>query len=219
MSEEQMRGEGEARKARSIARLTGEGVPIIDHLPWIECDPALVQSLEAVACRAMVICLLGVYAEPDGMPRDLLDKFLDSRGVRGDLTPRENEFLAKEIPSRQDRASFTWQYECAHVLLWAMGYNEALCAPTESCTAQGVSVIVAPRSLVQLMEESNFRSPQEIFDGADLIFRYHWAARNAALRHEEPPAGLIEAVCYYRHYAFNWLIDSGTNWDDVDTST
>jgi hypothetical protein len=153
------------------------------------------------------------------MPRDVVEKHLHARGVLEDLTANERAFLAKVRPSEQDRGPFTWQYECAHVLLWAMGYVDALGPPTTYCTAQGVGAILAPRSLVELIKGAKFRSSNELFDEADVIFRYHWAARNSSLRGEEPPVGLIEPVCYYRHYALNWLTDSAADWDNVDTST
>jgi hypothetical protein len=219
MTEDQMRNAGEARKVRSIARLKADGVPTIEHLPWIECDPASIRDLEAIARRVMVIGLVAVYAEPNGMPRELLGEFLKARGVEGDLTAKERSFLAKVDPTEQDRSGFTWQYESAHALLWSMGYVDSLGSPTECCTAQGVSATIAPRSLVQLMEESKLRSADEIFDEADLIYRYHWAARNASLRREKPQGGLMTPVCYYRHYALNWLTRSSADWDDVDTST
>ncbi len=219
MTEDEMRREGESRKARSIARLRIESVPTIDHLPWIECDPSTLQNLEQIARRTMVISLLAVYAEPDGMPKETLETYLDLRNVRQDLTPKERAFLANSQPSENDRGPFTWQYEAAHVLLWALGYVDALGGPTKYCTAQGVSSIVAPRSLSQLIENARPRSGDEIFDETDLHFRYHWAARNASLRRQEAPAGLIVPVCYYRHYALNWLVDRETDWDDVDTST
>ena len=144
MTEDEMRHEGESRKARSIARLRSESVPTIDHLPWIECDPSTLQHLEQIACRTMVISLLAVYAEPNGMPKESLQTYLDLRNVRQDLTPKERAFLANSQPSENDRGPFTWQYECAYVLLWAMGYVDALGGPTTYSTAQGVSAIVAP---------------------------------------------------------------------------
>jgi len=219
MTDDQMRPQGESRKARSIAQLQRENVPTIAHLPWIECDPATLQALEAVARRTMVICLLAVHAEDNGMPKEILQEYLDLRGVRGDLTANERSFLANPDLSEKDRGPFTWQYEAANVLLWAMGYVDPLAPPTVYCTAQGVSAIVAPLTLQQLIDQANFRSPDEIFDASDLHFRYHWAAREAGLRGQEGPAGLIIPVCYYRHYALNWLTDNEAEWDNVDTST
>jgi hypothetical protein len=219
MTEDEMRKDGELRKARSIARLRAEGVPVIDHLPRIKCDPATIQSVDAIARRTMVLCLLAVYAEQDGMPREVLEKYLDLREVREYLTPNEHGFLAKLNPSEEERGPFSWQYECAQVLLWAMGYVDALAKPTTYCTAKGVSAIVAPRSVRELVQGAALRSTDEMFDECDLIFRYHWAARNAYLRRQEPPAELLAPVCYYRHYALNWLTDSRFNWDEVDTST
>ena len=219
MTEDQIRQQGEARKARSIARLRREGVPTIEHLPRIECDPATIQDLEAIAHRTMVIALLAVYAEPDGMPIEVLEQYLDLRGVRQDLTKKGRAFVATTNPPDELRGAFTWQYECANVLLWALGYVHTLGSPTTLCTAQGVSAIVAPRSLVQLMGGATSRSADEIFEECDLIFRYHCAARQAYLTGQKPPAGLITPLCFYRHYALNWLVDRTADWDDVDTST
>jgi len=167
----------------------------------------------------MVLALLAVYAEPNGMPKETLQKYLDLREVRDNLTAKERKFVEQDNPSEKDRGPFTWQYESAHVLLWAMGYVDLLGIPSECCTAQGVSGMIAPRSLLQLMEEARMRTPDEIFDEADLIYRYHWTARNASLRQQKPPAELLAPVCYYRHYALNWITDSSVDWDDVDTST
>lgn len=202
-----------------MARMKAEGVPTIEHLPRIECDPAAIRAAEPVAMRVMVVSLLAVHAEPNGMPRDVLEKYLDARCLRNELTPKERAFLAIPSPTEHDRGPFTWQYESAHVLLWALGYVPALGAPTTYCTARGVSAIVAPRTVGQLIEGARMRTADEIFDESDLIFRYHWAARNATLNRQPLPAGLLPPVCHYRHYALNWLTHRDWNWDDVDTST
>jgi hypothetical protein len=210
---------GEARKARSIARLHHEGVPTIQHLPWIEADPATVQAPEAIARRLMTIGLLAVYAEPDGMPKAVLDQYLDLRGVRGELTPKERAFVAMARPSTRDRGPFTWQYESANVLLWALGFVADLGPPIAYCTATSVSAEIAPRTVEELIAEAQPRSADELFDAADLIFRYHWAARDASLQGNPAPTGLLPPVCEYRHHALNWLTSAPIGWDEVDTST
>jgi hypothetical protein len=100
-----------------------------------------------------------------------------------------------------------------------LGYVPTLGAPAAYCTARDVSAIVAPRSVDQLCHSATVRSASELFDENDLIFRYHWAARNAALKRQPPPAGLLPPVCHYRHFALNWLTHSDWDWDHVDTST
>jgi len=207
------------RKVRSMARLRNEGVPVIEHLPSLGCDPSRIQSAEDVARRANIILLLALFAEPNGMPRNITLSHLDLRGLRAHLTPGERSFLNEENPSEKLRGPFTWQYESANILLWALGYIEALGSPTGYCVPAEVSAVIATRTVEQMIEHAKYRTADEMFDEADLIFRYHWAARDAALRGQAPPAGLIHPVCYYRHYAFNWLIDCETDWDHVDTST
>ncbi len=64
------------------------------------------------------------------------------------------------------------------------------------------------------------RAIAEVLDEADLIYRYHWAARDARLKGRQPPAGLNLDVIQERHKALNWLIDyDRAEWDDVTTDT
>lgn len=105
MTEEQMRQAGEARKARSIARLKLENVPTIDHLPWIECDPAELKSAGQIARRTIVISPLAVYAEPNGMPKELVYKHLDLKGVNKGLTSCEHAFLDLAAPCSREPGS------------------------------------------------------------------------------------------------------------------
>ena len=64
------------------------------------------------------------------------------------------------------------------------------------------------------------RDPGEILDEADLIYRYHWATRNAELYGEPAPAALDRGVVMERHHALNWLIGYGdAPWDKVTCDT
>ena len=57
-------------------------------------------------------------------------------------------------------------------------------------------------------------------DQADLIYRMHWALRQAQIEGEAPPAGMVWDVVFERHYALNWLIGyMDQPWDEVSTDT
>jgi hypothetical protein len=43
--------------------------------------------------------------------------------------PRSNRYFNAAEPSREDHVSFSWQYECVHVFLWALGYLPKLRRP------------------------------------------------------------------------------------------
>jgi len=72
----------------------------------------------------------------------------------------------------------------------------------------------------RFVAQAALRPAGELLDAADLIYRYHWATREAELRGREPPAGLDPGVVMERHYALNWLIGYlGLDWDEVSTDT
>ena len=60
----------------------------------------------------------------------------------------------------------------------------------------------------------------DILDKEDLIYRMHWATRQASLNNEEMPAGLENGVVNEWHHALNWLAYyDDVDWDDVSTDT
>ena len=76
------------------------------------------------------------------------------------------------------------------------------------------------RKVSKFIENAKLRDREEIFDQADLIYRYHWAVRNNDLKGIEIPGNLDRSVIMERHYALNWSIDSDkTDWDDIVTHT
>jgi Domain of unknown function (DUF4272) len=72
----------------------------------------------------------------------------------------------------------------------------------------------------RFIEDSELRPIGDILDQVDLIYRYHWAVRNARLKGQQIPADLDPGVTEERHYALNWLIGYLEQaWDDVSTDT
>ena len=70
----------------------------------------------------------------------------------------------------------------------------------------------------QVIQDSELRPIADILDQADLIYRYHWAVRNARLKGQPTPAALNPDVTQERHHALNWLIMAEA-WDDVPIDT
>jgi hypothetical protein len=66
----------------------------------------------------------------------------------------------------------------------------------------------------------SLRAMSEILDASDLIFRLHWAVRQAGLDGKPPPAGLITSIVQEWHHAVNWVTRyEDQDWDDVATDT
>lgn len=207
------------RKARSDARLKSEGVPVNDWLPAIEGEAqARRRSAEEIAWRAMA--LLTVALKGEGLEQPVIEDIVRNYRLAAHFSPAEAAFISDADPTQQDRIQFTWRYEAACVMLWALGYVERLGMPTTICDVPAAVTIMRDRRPEQFIAEAKLRTLPEILDEADLIYRYHWAVVDARLVGQQPPAGLEAGVTMERHYALNWLIGYlDQEWDDISTDT
>ncbi|HMT07748.1 MAG TPA: DUF4272 domain-containing protein [Pyrinomonadaceae bacterium] len=209
------------RKKRSEQQLQTEGVPFIEHLPVIEGPPtAQLRSVEDVAWRAMCLNLVAVKGE--GMGYERLTEIIEQYGLREKFTRDEVAFIESAEPTDHERNQFTWRYEAYWVLLWGLSYIPELGRPDQICDVPRSVKIMVDRTAEEFIHQSRLRDIEQILDAADLIYRYHWACRDANLVGNPPPAGLNGGVVLERHYALNWLIgypESDTDWDDISTDT
>lgn len=219
VSDESAAADAIARKERSMAQLRSEGVPVIEHLPAIESETdALRRDVETVAYRTMALLVVAVKGE--GIEQSVIDDVITEYGLAPHFTPKEKAFLGDTAPPYQDRVQFTWRYEAACALLWALGYLPELGKPTAICDVANAVTTMRQRSAEQFIAEANLRPLPEILDQADLIYRYHWAVRDARINGRPVPAGLEPGVTLERHHALNWLIGYMDDaWDDVSTDT
>lgn len=209
-----------ARKARSIERLRREGVPFIDHLPRIEAeDEAEIRPRRDVIDRALALCFVAFRGE--GMPKDQVLGLLDEYKARHALSPNEKSFVESDSPSELTCIQYVWRYECLWVMLWALELVEELSRPERIMDVDWTVRLLKSLGREGLEEKARLRSANEILDEADLIYRYHWATRQARLTGEDAPAGLEPGVVKERHYALNWLIGCAAegSWDAVSTDT
>lgn len=207
------------RRLRSERILRAEGVPFLAALPVIETTAeALKRSKEEVALRTL--CLLFVAVKGEGLGEELVERLLESYELRPHLTPKELAFVLDNSPSQHDRIQFTWRHEAAWTLLWALGFVHQLGKPAQICDVNFAAGTMAERTTSQFIEDSKLRPIADILDQTDLIYRYHWAVRNARMKGQQLPAALEPGVTEERHYALNWLIGyNGQAWDYVTTDT
>lgn len=212
-----MSAEAIDRKSRSETILRAEGVPFLAALPAIETTAeTLKRSKEEVALRAL--CLLFVAAKGEGLEQEVVERVLKSYELQPHLTPKELGFVLDNSPSQHDRVQFTWRYEAAWTLLWALGFVDKLGKPAQICDVNFAVSTMTRATTSQFIEDSELRSIAHILDQADLIYRYHWAVRNARIKGQQIPGRLDASVTDERHYALNWLIMEQA-WDDVTTDT
>lgn len=217
--EQSVSPEGLQRKERSEAVLRDEGVPINKFLPAIETESAAkVRSKEEVAYR--VLALLVVAVKGEGLEQATVDRVIKDYELDGRFTPKELAFIQNPSPSQRERIDFSWRYEAAWTLLWALGYVEKLGKPTGICDVRRAVELMRARSAKQFAADAKLRSMPEILDQADRIYRYHWAVVDARVNAKNAPAELQSGVTQERHYALNWLIGyMDQEWDDISTDT
>ncbi|WP_421547063.1 DUF4272 domain-containing protein [Pseudomonas sp. QD4] len=217
--DQQVSAEGSARKERSEALLRAEGVPLPAGLPAIATQAnAHPRSTDAVAYRAMA--LLVVSAKGSGLDQPTVDKLVEGYNLTPRFTPEESLFIANPQPSEEQRIKFSWRYESAWVLLWALGYVDTLDKPQNVCDVNSAAAIMLKRTPEEFIADAKPRPLQEVLDQTDRTYRYDWNVVEARMKNTAPPAGLDASVTYERHYAFNWLMGyMGQEWDDVNTDT
>lgn len=211
--------EAARRKQKSMDRLNKEGVPVNPQLPVIEdSSEATKRSTEEIARRAIAVIIAAVKGE--GLDQKTVDSLVTKYGATEFFTPEEAKFIKDPKPGQQDRIQFSWRYEAAWVLLWSLGYVEALDKPEATCDVPKLVGILRDRSTAQLVKDAKLRPFPEILDQADLIYRYHWATTDARIKKQPAPAKLQSGVVLERHRALNWLTGyMDQEWDDVSTDT
>ena len=210
--------EAAARKQRSLAILRREGVPFNLHLPLIETEAEMVsRTAEAVALRVLALAVIAVKAMGDREPARAL---IEAYRIDPAFTPKERRFIDDSQPSREDCAQLSWRIEGAWVMLWALGFVAELEPPAHQVDPGDAFAIIRERGRDRFVAEARLRPAADLLDAADLIYRYHWAARDAEATGQAPPPGLDHGVIMERHHALNWLIGYGdADWDDVTTDT
>lgn len=207
-------GEALARKQRSIAALRSAGVPVLDGLPTVPSSAQVRQRSRAeVEHRCKCLAVVAVKAEEAQAGYTAMRRL----GMAlPDFSPKERVFLQDPDQTERDRARFGWQYECLAVLMWSLG-TWTLAPPADIVDVPGL-VRAFLANYAPGPSTGRPRPLAEVLDMADLVYRQHWAARNAALKRQAPPPGLNEEVLLERHRGLGWLIRD-EKWDDVDLST
>jgi hypothetical protein len=209
------------RKERNEGLLRSLRVAVNPGLPQVESDgEAKFRDPKEVARRAIVLYF--VISVAHGANRQTASAWLKEEGLWDIVSPKEKEFLESNNPTEEEIISSTWQAEALWMLLWALAKIEKLELPKELCDVeveQNLMSWTEQDSCTTFVNRAELRSPSEILNETDLIYRIHWAIVDARLNNKETPGGFDPGVVYERHYALNWLTCYSDNWDDVTTDT
>jgi hypothetical protein len=210
--------EAEARKQRSIAILNREGVSMNEHLPTIGAEAEIRRrSTEDMALRALALMVVAMKGASFGQAPTR--EWIEAYGIGDALTPKERAFTGDPAPARDACVQLSWRYECLWVLLWALGFIDELGPPDRQADPAPAVATIDNLGRTRFVAQARLRPARELLDAADLIYRCHWAVRDAEFFGRAPPPRLDPGVVRERHYALNWLIGHGEDWDEVSTDT
>ncbi|MCP4373825.1 MAG: DUF4272 domain-containing protein [Deltaproteobacteria bacterium] len=217
--ETKISNEAQQRKLKSEKILVLQNVPINRNLPYIEDEKEIVlRTKKEIALRALSLLVVAVKGE--GLEQQIVEVLVKKYDLKKHFSPVESAFINNKAPSQNDRVQFTWRYEAAWTLLWALGYVSELGVPADICDVPAAVTFMQERTKDQFINEAKLRPIGAILDESDLIYRYHWAVVDARINNQSVPSGLNPGVVQERHYALNWLIGyMGQAWDDISTDT
>ncbi|MCH5690836.1 DUF4272 domain-containing protein [Niabella sp. W65] len=209
------------RKSGTEKLLRELNIPYLDHLPLIEEEhEAVVRTAPEIAERILILTYLNYVSEVPGGASEVI-AFLKTNDLWDKVWPDEKELFQKEKLTRQEEINISWRTEAIWLLLWAINKVEELALPTQEIA----SADILERLPEFLSDPSGFiseamgRPISAILDMSDLVYRLHWATKNANLNNEPMPAGLNLGIIMERHYAINWLTYYADEWDSVILDT
>ena len=212
----------EARKAASEALLRDYAIPINPTLPMIDDDESVTLRTEEELWGRLV-ALWGVVGAAMLRKNDFFKEYFSVDGRRALLSSDEAAFLFNDAPPEEDVIRFSWRLEALMFLAWCAGLVDDPGLPCKPSTAEAILPLY-PHDLgdaAMLREAMRLRSKEEILDKADVLYRLHWAVRDAQLNRREPPPGLNPGMVLEWHHAANWMrrYDGEDDWDAVSTDT
>jgi hypothetical protein len=211
---------GEERKNRTNEFLKDLKVPILEHLPLVEdFTEAQFRNDKEVAERCIILygIIFVVHGEASG---EEMTEYLKEFGLWDKVSPNERTFLGNKNPIDQDKVDYSWKIESLNVLLWSLSKFDDLELPINMCDFEHIEDLpdlsIDP---TEWIEKSRLRNKEEILNQVDLIYRMHWATKDAKLNNKKIPGNFHPGIIFERHYALNWLVMYADDWDDITTDS
>lgn len=184
-------------------------------------------SVEMIARRLLCVFATSVLAECELMEGGSYEfglqeftRLKEQFDFIDDLSEREKAFVMQEA-DQTEAIQFSWRYECAAVLLWALGLYGLDATYEDLCDVSEMSRIIRSYpSLEELCKAAHPRSAREILNMHTRALYYDWTCVDARLKQIELE-GLVPGVVLEQHYALNWLCNANhtRNWDRISCNT
>lgn len=209
------------RKQETEKYLKSINVPFIEHLPQIEEENEVqIRNSNEIAERILILVYLGYVSEVNEAKNDVIE-FLKANNLWNKVSEDEKLLFLKDELTEQEFINIAWRVEAVWILLWCIKKIDKIELPINTIEHQEI-INRLPDFLsdpIDFIQNSEIRSTSEILDYADLIYRIHWACRDADLNNKPIPSNFNLSIVIERHYAINWVTYYAENWDDITTDT
>jgi hypothetical protein len=212
----------QSRKISSESKLRALRVPINEHLPLIESEEeTTLRSVEDVHRR--LVALWAVVGKALLGTESRFARYIVEHQMEPWLSNVERQFILDSQPAKRDGIHFSWQLEALFFVAWCAGLVEADEVPTHESSVQSILDLFPQNDEPpdRLQAAIAIRPKSDILDRADLLYRLHWAVRNAQLTGSSGPSEVNGGVVQEWHRAVNWMVcyNEEDDWDQVGTDT
>ncbi len=216
-----------SRKERIEYRLKKYGIlnSVIDHLPYLRFDSSTFQTPQKVAKRTIILYGLS-YATNSFFSKLKVKKWFVKEHLWNDLSKEEQSFLSSFLSNRDLKIRYSWAFEGAVVLNWALNKTDDLTQIIEEISQSGINDFLecipsVGSSTKDYIEMAKYRSLEAIFEENlvnELATSYF---RDIMIFGTPDVTNINRDVSFERHKALNWVRKFGgiEDWDEVDTST
>jgi hypothetical protein len=210
------------RKAASEQAIRALGIKVNEHLPLIEAEEEIeIRSVEEVLERLIALWAVAGAAMLPG--NTYFREYITGNNLQKWLSKRELEFLLSAKQNEHQIIQFSWQLEALYFIAWCAGLIDQIAIPfRESSVKEIMALFPHEQEPPDLLRSAiRLRTKSEVLNQADLLYRLHWAVRNARIREEPDQPQVIGGVVQEWHRAVNWMTryDQENNWDYVATDT
>lgn len=201
-------------RERSISIAQGIGYQVNFNLPTS--DFKIQKGGGEVVAR--ILCLDVCLSVSYGFDRSLAKRWIESEGLEGYLTDKERmlvDGLAKDF-----LIDFHVQADALFLLLWYVGVikDMKLVDPLVSNLVSYVPDMRVMEGSANFRREVEFKSPESLYQMADLAYLLHWSVVNARIHGVKIPAKINPISLIERRRAMEWLL-SNSDWDNVSLDT
>ncbi|CAH0192860.1 hypothetical protein SRABI27_04526 [Pedobacter sp. Bi27] len=206
------------RKDQTEIILKENNIPINLYLPLIEEErEAVIRTAADIAKRILILAYLYTTIHNDDDKQDII-AYLKTEKLWGHVSRREQALFNKETLSEKEARNLSWRVECIKVLLWSINKIDDLGLPIDEASEIFNLIPGYMESSEEFINGAVIRDTTEILDASDLIYRIHWAVKQARIDNTEIP-NINPDVVQEWHQAINWITFYEDRWDDITTDT